>query len=227
MKYRAVIFDLGGTLSRSADQEEYRNAARQVAAICSAPIEKFVELWFANSARLGTGHYRTWQDYIDYICGLLDIDVPQQHLAKAAEINLAATRNQISAPHEGAVELLVYLKSNGYKLGLISDCFYDVPKVWPDTPYAPHFDVALFSCEVGMNKGNPRIFQIALETLDVEPEKCIYIADGMRNELSNAAGLGILAVQLHIPGEIYDSPIREEWRGPKISSLHEVHNLLK
>ena len=78
-----------------------------------------------------------------------------------------------------------------------------------------------------MNKADPRIFQIALEKLAVKPDKCMYIADGMRNELTNAAGLGMTAIQLYVPEEYYDSPIRENWRGEKISSLQEVFNLLK
>lgn len=227
MKYQAVIFDLGGTLCRYAPWKD-RDAARQVAETCAAPIDKFVELWFDHSANLGIGDYKTWPEYISFICGLMKIETPPHHLLeKSAEIQLNDTRNQICDPHEGAVELLAYLKSNDYKLALVSDCFYDVPKVWSETPFARYFDVTVFSCQEGMNKGNPRIFQIALDKLAVMPEYCIYIADGMRNELTNAAGLGILAVQLYIPGEMYDSPIREDWQGPKISSLHEVYNLLK
>jgi putative hydrolase of the HAD superfamily len=225
-KYKAVIFDLGGTLSRSAAWSEYANAARKMAEICIAPADEFIEQWFANSGGLGTGVYKTWQDYIRYVCHLMNLNVPDNHVEAAAAIALSVTRDQICTPREGAIELLSYLKSNGYKLGLISDCFYDVPEIWPETPFAPYFDMTIFSCSVGMNKADPRIFQIAVETLAVKPENCIYIADGMRNELINAEKLGMHSVQILIPDEIYDSPIREDWHGPVISSLKEVLNLL-
>ncbi len=227
MKYRAVIFDLGGTLSRSAAWSEYANAARKIAEICAAPAEKFVEQWFANSARLGTGVYKTWQDYIRHVCRLMELDVTGNYIEDAAAIALAVTRNQICTPREGAIELLSYLKSNGYKIGLISDCYYDVPEIWPETPFAPYFDVTVFSCAVGVNKANPQIFEIAVEKLALKPENCLYIADGMRNELANAKKLGMHAVQIQIPGEIYDSPIREELHGPVIHSLKEVLELVK
>jgi putative hydrolase of the HAD superfamily len=227
MKYEAVIFDLGGTLSRSSAWSEYRDATRQIAAICSAPVEKFVELWFAHSAGLGTGLYRNYGDYIRYICNLLNLDVPENLISLAAAIPVSVTRQQITTPREGAIELLSFLKANSYKIGLISDCFTDVPEIWNETPFAPYFDVTVFSCSVGMNKADPRIFLIALEKLAVKPKNCIYVADGMRNELANAAGLGIQAVQLFVPEEFFDSPIREDWHGPKISSLHEVLNLVK
>jgi putative hydrolase of the HAD superfamily len=228
VKYQAVIFDLGGTLSRSAAWEEYRDAARKIAEICTAPVDKFVELWFANSAGLGVSKFKTWSDYIKYLCGLMSIDVPaENHLKDIADIQYALTKGQICVPHPGAVELLDYLKSNAYKLGLISDCFYDVPKAWPETPFAPYFEVTVFSCEVRMNKANPKIFKIALDKLGVNAKDCVYIADGMRNELANATGLGMKAIQLFIPEENDDSPIRENWQGTKISSLHEVYNLLQ
>ena len=227
VKYQAVIFDLGGTLSRSSAWEEYRNAARQVAVICSASVEKFVELWFAHSAGLGTGLYANYQDYIRYICKLMNLNVPYNLISLAAAIPVSVTRQQITTPREGAIELLSYLKANNYKIGLISDCFTDVPEIWNETPFAPYFDATVFSCKVGMNKANPQIFRIALEKLGVQPEDCVYIADGMRNELANAAGLGMTAIQLFVPEEYYDSPIREDWHGSAISSLHEVLNLLK
>jgi putative hydrolase of the HAD superfamily len=197
-KYRAVIFDLFGTLCRYSHEKDLESA-RQVAETCAAPIEKFVELFVYHSANLGTGKYKTWPDYISFICGLMKIDTPHQLLQAAAEIQVTDTRNQICDVHEGAVELLDYLKCNGYKLGVISDCFYDVPEAWPETPYAPFFDVTIFSCEVGMNKANPAIFKIALEKLKVKAEDCIYIADGMRHELTNAAGLGVTSVHICIP----------------------------
>ena len=130
-------------------------------------------------------------------------------------------------PREGAIELLTHLKANGYKTCLISDCAYDVPELWDETPYAPYIDIAFFSCSVGMNKSNIRIFQMAVEELSVKPEECIYIADGYRNELTNATKLGMHAFQLLVPEDVdYDSPIREDWNGPTISSLKEVINLL-
>jgi putative hydrolase of the HAD superfamily len=227
VKYQAVIFDLGGTLSRSAPWDEYRNAAGKMAAVCSLPEEKFVDLWFSESSGLGLGLYPRYQDYIKRICKTLNINVVESLIETAGDIPIAITKQYVIAPREGALELLSYLKANNYKIGLISDCAPDLPQIWGETLFAPYFDATVFSCQVGMNKADPRIFHIALEKLDVKPENCIYIADGMRNELSNAALLGMTALQLYLPEENDDSPIREDWQGEKISSLQEVFNLLK
>jgi putative hydrolase of the HAD superfamily len=227
MKYKAVIFDLGGTLSKNVAWEEYVNAARKMAEICSAPVEKFVETWFAQSALLGLGAYTGFQDYIRHVCKILELDVADNLIELAGEITLAVTRQYVFNPRVDAIEILSYLKASGYKTGLISDCAPDVPEVWPRSVFAPYFDVTVFSCDEGVNKADPRIFKMAIEKLGVEARDCMYIADGMRNELANAKNLGMRSIQLFVPGERYDSPIREEWHGPTISSLKEIMEYLE
>ena len=227
MKYEAVIFDLGGTLARSTTWSGYADAARKMAAMLAAPVEDYVKLWFEYSSGLGTGVYSSYQVYIKHLCMKLHLDVHDNIIKRAADIPFLAVKNDVMKPREGSLELLAYLKTNGYRTGLISDCGPELPVFWNDTPFAPFIDVALFSWAEGMNKADPRIFQIALEKLAVKPENCIYVADGMRNELANAKKLGMTSIQIFIPDEINDSPIREDWHGQKISSLHEIYNLLK
>jgi putative hydrolase of the HAD superfamily len=226
MKYQAVIFDLGGTLAHSTKWSEYTDAARKMAAVLSVPEDDYVKLWFAQSAGLGTGVFSSYQAYIRHICEQMGLVVSENIIELAAIIPFSVVKNDVMRPREYSIELLSYLRGKGYKTGLISDCGPELPVFWNDTPYAPLIDVAIFSCSAGMNKADPRIFQIALVKLYVKPEDCIYVADGMRNELANAKKLGMHAIQILIPDEIDESPIREEWHGPKISSLKEVLNLL-
>jgi len=226
MKYEAVIFDLGGTLARSTTWSGYADAARKMAAVLSAPTEDFVKLWFEQSSELGTGVYPSYQIYIKHLCKQLHINAQNNAIELAAVIPFSMVKNDVMVPRNNAIEVLTYLKSHGYKTGLISDCGPELPIFWDDTPYVAFIDVTLFSCSVGMNKGDPRIFQMAVEKLAVKPQSCLYIADGMRNELANAAKLGMHSVQILVPGEIDDSPIREDWHGQVITSLKEVLNLL-
>jgi phosphoglycolate phosphatase-like HAD superfamily hydrolase len=46
MKYKATIFDLGGTLVRSASWSDYAEAVRKMATMLNASAEDFVKLWF-------------------------------------------------------------------------------------------------------------------------------------------------------------------------------------
>jgi putative hydrolase of the HAD superfamily len=227
MKYEALIFDLGGTLVPNVPWSVFRDQAKQMAAALSVPEEDYVERWFAQSSGLGLGEFESYQHFIRHVCGQMGISVTENRIEAAAGIPFDNIRRMVTTHREDAVEVLAHLKRSGYKLGLVSDCGPDVPEIWEETPFAPFFDVTVFSCFAGMNKADPRIFNIAVEQLAVEPENCIYVADGMRQELANASGLGMRAVRIVVPGEVDDSPISEDWDGPVISSLKEIFNYME
>ena len=227
MKFEAVIFDFGGTLVRSLPWAEYEEVAGEIAEILSVPRDEFVRLYFEHSERPGKGEFTSYQDYFRYIANLLEITPIDRKIENAAENLFKSTRKMVEDIRPDAVELLSWLKSQDYKTGLISDCWTDIPELWDKTPFARLIDVPIFSCHVGMNKADIRIFQMAADQLKVSPECCVYVADGMRNELANAARLGMHSVQIYVPEEIDTAPIREDWKGPVISSLSEIKEFLR
>ena len=226
MKYEAVIFDFGGTLVRSLAWEEYEELAGEIAEILSVPRDEFVRLYFQHAERPGKGEFPSYQDYFRYITSLLEITPTDRKIENAAENLLKSTRRMVEDIRPDAVELLSWLKSRDYKISLISDCWTDIPELWDETPFAPLIDSPVFSCHVGMDKADIRIFQIAVERLNVSQESCMYVADGMRSELANAAKLGMHAVQILVPEEVDSAPIRESWNGPTISALSEIREII-
>jgi len=227
VKYKAVIFDLGGTLVTQPSHVEFTDSARKIASAVSAPLEDFVEMWFARFGGFTTGGYQDYQEYIRYVCGQIGHKTEDTLVNYAATIPFEITRRTATVPREGAIELLTHLKSDGCKIGLISDCAVDIPIVWLETLFVPFFDSTIFSCSVGMVKADPAIFSLALDELGLAPGDCLYIADGMRDELANAVKVGLDAVRLHIDAEIDENPMREDWEGPVITSLMEVRELVE
>jgi putative hydrolase of the HAD superfamily len=153
--------------------------------------------------------------------------VRDEQIELAAKMRNGMSEQELASTREGAVELLNYLKANGYKTGLISDCATIIPKIWETTPLAPLIDVAVFSCITGMKKPDSRVYLTTTRRLEVKPEQCLYIADGIGQELASAARLGMHAVMIHTADDRADDPYREDWDGPKISHLQEVLNLVK
>lgn len=227
MKYEAVIFDFGGTLVRSLHRVEYEETVGEIAEILSVPRDEFVRLYFEHAERPGKGEFTSYQDYFRYIANLLEIIPIDRKIENAAENLFKSTRKMVKDIRPDAVELLSWLKSRDYKTGLISDCWTDIPELWDETPFAPLIDSPIFSCHVGINKADIRIFQMAVDRLEVSPENCVYVADGMRNELVNAAKMGMHAVQIYVPEEIDTAPIRENWSGPTISTLSEIREIIE
>jgi putative hydrolase of the HAD superfamily len=231
VKYKAIIFDLFGTLIDKLPLQEHRNILRQMASTISAPSDDFIKLWFDTFNERGLGVFQSIEENIKYICQKLELKPEDTKISLGAKINIDYTARAMKIrPY--AIELLSHLKSNGYKTGLISDCGAEIPKIFNTMPLAPLLDISVFSSLVGMQKPDPRIYQLTAERLSVKPEDCLYIGDGDSNELTGAFQVGMYPVLICNPGEDSANVHRvdfeaAEWEGPVISSLKEVLTLIK
>ena len=64
MKYKAVIFDLYGTLVDKYPMKAYRKVLKAMAAIISAPPDDFIKLWFETYDERGLGVFHSTEDNI-------------------------------------------------------------------------------------------------------------------------------------------------------------------
>jgi putative hydrolase of the HAD superfamily len=229
-KYKAVIFDLFGTLVDNFTRSEYERVIAEMASIVNAPQDKFLQVWLDAFYERTTGIHPTKQASIEYVCQKLGIPVTETQIEHAALVRQYYTKRSIK-PRPSAIETLTYLKSAGYKTALISDCSSEVPAIWGNTPFAPLFDVTVFSCVAGVKKPDPRIYHMATDQLGADPKDCLYIGDGSSRELTGALAVGMHPVLIRVPAESEDihrvDAETEEWNGPEISSLQEVLNLVK
>ena len=226
MEYRAVIFDLFGTLVYNTPPEESDNVLKQMASVLLAPSEVFVTSWHGMFTERMTGTFVSYQDCIRQICTDLKVLADEEQVELAANTRFDMTRNELIALHEGGINVLSHLRARGYKTGLISNCSFEATIIWGETPLAPLIDVAVFSCSVGMMKPDPRIYKLATGQLNVEPQDCLYLADGIGQELAIATQIGMYAIQILVPGENEYDPYREKWNGPTISSLTEILEII-
>jgi putative hydrolase of the HAD superfamily len=174
-----------------------------------------------------TGTFNNYQACITHICRQLGQERTDDKIELATGIRLEMTAQEVTTPRDGAIEVLSHLKSNGYKTGLISDCSTETTRVWKDSPLKPFIDEPVFSCLVGIKKPDSRIFNMAVDRLSVKPEDCMYVADGIGEELSGARKLGMHAIQIKIPDEDDYNPYRGKWDGQVISSLREILTLIE
>lgn len=231
MKYKAVIFDLFGTLVPNMALLEHRAVLTRMAHVLSAPPDDFARLWFDTFDERSTGIFQSPDDNVEYICQTLGVSVNETKVKLATRIRFDYSV-QSMIPRPDAIETLSHLKFKGCKIGLISDCSAEVPAIWPDTLFAPLFDMTVFSCEVGIKKPDSRIYQLITERLGVEPQSCLYIGDGSSQELTGASQVGMCAVLLRLPDRDGADAHRidsedEEWDGPTISSLTEILTLVR
>jgi putative hydrolase of the HAD superfamily len=229
MKYRAVIFDLFGTLVDNFIITEYQQVLADMSAILKTPANEFSKRWRDSFYLRTNGTHRTHEESIRFICGELKVPVTDEQVQKAADLRLEYTIRSLK-PRQEAVPVIRKLKRLKYKVGLISDCSPETPAAWPSTPFQGLFDVTVFSCVVSLKKPDPRIYRLATDKLGIEPRDCLYIGDGSSNELTGALKVGMHPVMIadpHEPADAHFVDREKDWRGPRITSLKEVINLVK
>jgi len=230
MKYEAVIFDLFGTLVYKFPLQEHMHILSKMASVVSVPPEDFIRLWFDTFNERGLGIFSI-KTNIEHICRKIGIKPENDQIELAAHINLEYAVRTIN-PLPDAPQVISYLRSEGYKIGLISNCSSSIPQIVNKLPFAPLIDVSVYSSLIGIQKPDPRIYQLAIKQLAVEPKDCLYIGDGDSQELTGASKVGMQPILLRLLNENgvdvhrVDTE-RDVWDGPIISSLREILTLVR
>ena len=227
MKFKAIIFDLFGTLvddfGSSVGQMHH-----EMAAALAVPYEQFMQLWGQTAKMRIIGAFETVEASIKYVCDTMKVSPPAEQLEKAVEIRMKYIR-QALRPRPDAISTVSELKNKGYKIGLLSNCSIEIPILWQATAFADLFDTTIFSSRERLKKPDARIYNLACARLDVMPASCLYIADGEDHELKAAASVGLHPVLIRTSSQKNRSELHQEardWQGPSIDSLKEVLQLI-
>ncbi|MHA2287660.1 MAG: HAD family hydrolase [Promethearchaeota archaeon] len=222
MKIKAIIFDLFGTLVDSFNAQEHKQVLSEMASSLSLPSEPFYDLWSGSFNQRALGVFKSIEESMIFISKELNLPLNKSGVEQAIRTRFNYTKSSL-VPREDAIDTLKQLRNIGFKIGLISDCTFEVPQLWDSTLLAEHFDNVIFSCFVGMKKPDPRIYRLACKKLKVKPKNCFYVGDGSSRELSGARNVGMFPVLIRSPSE-KDSVRYDEdtWDGPRINSLSEI-----
>ena len=224
-KYKAVVFDLFGTLVGTFSSSEHDVVLANMAKTLGVESAAFARL-FDYDMRVARekGEYSTIEENIEVACNQLGVEPKPDAIQKAVMYRYEFIKTSL-LPRDDAIQTLNQIKAEGLAIGLISDCSPEVPVMWSRTPFAKLIDAAVFSCEVGAKKPDPKIYQRLCERLDVEPQECLYVGDGDSAELEGALEMGMDPVLIRVKGEEEqdrDRPLSDEWKGKRISALREV-----
>jgi len=97
----------------------------------------------------------------------------------------------------GAKNLLNYLKSKGYKLGIVANIWSGGMNPALEKLGLDRFlDTMIASVDVGYQKPEPEIFQLALKRLELGVQETIMIGDNPSSDIQGAHNLGIRTVRL-------------------------------
>ena len=183
MTIRAIIFDLGGVLLRTADFSPRENLAGRLH-MSRYALEEFI--FGGESGNRAQKGEITIQEHWENLRRQLDYS-PQE---------FKALLDEFFAHDEIDSALIKYLRKQHrtYKTALLSNAWNDLRQVittkWH---FEDVFDIMIISAEVKMVKPDPRIFHLAVERLGVQTSEAVFI-DDVKENIEAARKEGLLAI---------------------------------
>lgn len=214
-----LIFDLFHTLVHGADDERDRVVGEMALVVGVAP------------AALIAAYHATWRDRlvrwdveetVRILAGRVGGTPTDEQVTRAGGHRRALARRVLGTVSTATLDVLDALRGDGHPLALVSNATSETAEAWPDSPLARRFDVAVFSCEVGLAKPDPAIYRTAVERLGVAPAECVFVGDGADGELAGAAAVGMTVLRTTEHNDTDPG-----WGGRAIASLGDLPGLLR
>lgn len=196
---KAIIFDLGGVLMTDVPLKQI---AEELAKKFNLPEDKIhahlypTEHWnLLTLGKITEDEY--WDDFLKVLKTREKLEVRSEKLKKELKKKVRSSL----FPTDQTTRIIPLLK-NHYRLGILSNH----SKEWSEYmkqkfELFKFFDQLIFSCDVGFRKPDPRIYEIALESLKCDARECVFIDDKKRNT-EGAENLGIKGIVFEEPAKL-------------------------
>ena len=238
MKYKAVLFDLFGTLilmdDFKAELEEWLSRFHE----CLQPHgltvsrESFDEVCFANLEKdipvETEGGLTIFEHRVSAICTHLGLQVMTADI-KSTVGSLLEIWNKYAVLDPDCHPLLEKLVQR-YSLGIVSN--FDHPpyirRILRDLDLNKYFSMVVISGDHDFKKPDPRIFHLALEELGIEPRDAIYIGDSEEDIIgSRKAGIEPILIQRDIDLNGIPEVFKKEYAKTDVITIGKLPEIIK
>lgn len=181
---RGLILDFGGVLT-----SDFFEALRGFCRREGLPEDSLLHLISADEGARGV--------LVDLERGAIGQSEFEAHVAELLDVPRPGLLQRIVAdlePDRLMLQACQNLRRHGTKIGVLSNSWGSEPF----DPYAPwhledNFDSVVISDRVGLRKPDPRVFKLAVESLGLLPEKCVYVDDiAVYLKPAREMGMGVL-----------------------------------
>ncbi|HJS18555.1 MAG TPA: HAD-IA family hydrolase [Anaerolineales bacterium] len=209
---KAILFDMGGTLRRTAKRtpEEKQQGIQSILNLLG--VERRVDE-FASLLSERALAYKSWaeQTHIELTeSGLwtkwMLPDFPPEQVSKMAvqlnQLYREASGTRTILPESRGVILELFRR--GYRLGLVSNTTssVEVPALIRELELTGCFETVILSAVVGKRKPNPAILLEAAQRMGINPKDSAYIGDRVERDVAAARKAGFSkAIILRDPNE--------------------------
>ena len=181
---KAIIFDFGNVICKFNN-----NVYRDKIAKLTGKTNEDIKILINNSnilTRFETGLISN-QDFFEELAKICGLKISYEELKEIY------SKDKFT-PVEGMTDLIKNLQKK-YKIGLLSNTgSWDYDYILISAPIVKTFDTITTSFGAKAMKPNPKIFEDALNKLNLKPEECVY-TDDILEYVEAAKSLGINAFQ--------------------------------
>lgn len=198
-RVETVLLDAGGVLL----DLDYAYVGRllearrlEIAAEDLSRAEAIARTEVNRHVRDGGRTSEAWRDYFRVLFGR--VGVPGEYHDEIIDALWEAHQRfgLWTVPIPGAVETVTALRGKGFRVGVVSNAEGRVARDLDAAGFAGLLDAVVDSHVVGIEKPDPRIFAIALETLEASAGTSVYVGDVPAVDVAGARAAGIFPVLL-------------------------------
>jgi len=216
MMIKSVVFDLDDTLYNSTALSESARKSALKAMVnegLDIDLKKGYEDLMRIVKRYGSNYSEHFNRFLEEKLGYVDY----KFLASGV-IAYHNTKFAYIRPFDDTVPTLIKLVKRKKKLGIVTN---GVPvKQWEKIlrlGLEHFFEFVIISSEVKYEKPSPKIYEIALERLDLPPEEALMV-DNKIEDLKGAKNVGMKTVLI--------ARVKDAEYAPKIKKLSEILNFV-
>lgn len=206
MALKAVLFDAGNTVmlvnyavvAEALGSEGFDVEEDQVR---EAEYRARVRLDPILARRNSTEAPEIFRTYIRFVCESLGVEwgeAVERAFRRITEYNREHNLwNRLNPQARGVLERL---RRRNLAVGMISNSDGSIERMITERGLASYFRFVLDSHVVGVEKPDPRIFQMALELAGVEPAEAVYVGDLYSIDVVGSRAAGLDAILLDPAG---------------------------
>lgn len=165
------------------------------------------------------------EDYLNDFLKIYDIELDLDNCIEALDIFYSEYRNNVWIEEE-LNKILENIRQKGYRIGVISNsCRYDEVMIncFKKAKIDKYIDTFTFSYYLKVGKPNKKIFEIALDKMEVSPKDAIMVGDNLKSDIKPAQELGLTGIWFNKNHTLNDTDIKPDY---EIFKLKELVDLL-
>jgi len=212
---KVIVFDFWGTVMENGVYSPVRQVQRRLD-IFRVPfpeyIQKFEDVFM-------TKKYESLKDGFTEVCKAFDVEPNDEMIERL--IGMWNKNTLLAKPFYETDRVLEKLKKN-YKLVLAinTDCF-SAMQVIEKFEIDKKFDLIMQSCDVGILKTDPKMFEEIMKKMKIkDKEKIVMVGDSIESDIKSAEKAGIKAILVDRRNR------REGDYSPRIRNLQEIFDVL-